>query len=164
MPYPPAGSSFPEAADIDFLASIREGAADLPVFFHINCSVQELKTLYGESLIYWHATGLGRNLDEEPEKAEHFGISIVEAMSGGAIPVTLNTGGPTEIITEGVNGFFYDDLDGLVSQTMRLLSSTDKSVLEQLSLAAQSRAKDFSYDQFNASIASVFDQPYVSAG
>lgn len=151
-----AGSSFPEATDIDFLAAIRQSASDLPVYFHVNCSVSELETLYGDSLIYWHATGLGRDLEAEPEKAEHFGISIVEAMSGGAIPIALRAGGPTEIITEGVNGFFYDDIEGLVDQTRRVLDETPEDGLRQLSRAAHARAADFSYDRFNAAVSSLF--------
>ncbi|WP_180900633.1 glycosyltransferase [Martelella soudanensis] len=153
-----AGSSFPEASDIDFLASIREAASDLPVFFHINCSASELGALYGESLVYWHATGLGRDLEKEPEKAEHFGISIVEAMSGGAIPITLRAGGPTEIITEGVNGFFYDDIAGLVDQTRRVMNDTSEDELQRLSLTAHSRALDFSYGRFNDAVSSLFGQ------
>ncbi|MGV0821135.1 glycosyltransferase [Martelella sp. AMO21009] len=153
-----AGSSFPEASDMDFLASVREAASDLPVFFHINCSAAELEALYGESLVYWHATGLGRDLEKEPEKAEHFGISVVEAMSGGAIPITLRAGGPTEIITEGINGFFYDDITGLVDQTKRVMNSTSEDELQRLSVAAHSRALDFSYSRFNDAVSSLFGQ------
>ncbi|MGV0909606.1 glycosyltransferase [Martelella sp. FOR1707] len=153
-----AGSSSPEPSDIDFLASIRETAADLPVFFHINCPIARLKQLYAESLVYWHATGLGRDLEVEPEKAEHFGISLVEAMSGGAIPVALRAGGPTEIITDGVNGFFYDDIAGLVDQTRRIMNDISEGELQRLSLAAHSRALDFSYSRFNDAISSLFGQ------
>ncbi|TNB46368.1 glycosyltransferase [Martelella lutilitoris] len=158
-----AGSSFPEASDIDFLASIREAAADLPVFFHVNCPIATLRRLYAESLIYWHATGLGRDLQAEPEKAEHFGISLVEAMSGGAIPVALRAGGPTEIVTDGLNGFFFEDLDGLVVQTRRLLNDTSDETLEMLSLAAHSRASDFGYQRFESAVSSLFAQD-VAAG
>jgi glycosyltransferase involved in cell wall biosynthesis len=33
-----------------------------------------------------------------PKPAEHFGISIVEAMSAGLVPVVPNTGGQTEFV------------------------------------------------------------------
>ncbi|TPW26573.1 glycosyltransferase [Martelella alba] len=156
-----AGSSFPVAEDIDYLASLREAAASLPIFFHVNCSKRELDDLYSRSLIYWHSTGLGRDLEKEPQKAEHFGISIVEAMSGGAIPVVFRAGGPEEIIKEEVNGFFFDDLEELVATSRTLLSETSKAKLEALSLAAHRRAEEFSYAHFNERIADLFEQRAV---
>ena len=42
---------------------------------------------------------------------EGFGISVVEAMSRGCIPITFNRGGLPEIIDNGKNGFLVDKID-----------------------------------------------------
>ena len=42
---------------------------------------------------------------DDPASVEHFGISIVEAMSRGAIPVVTAAGGPSEIVIHNVTGY-----------------------------------------------------------
>ena len=73
----------------------------------------DLAGLYQEAEIYWHGTGLGTDLEQEPEKAEHFGISLVEAMSAGCVVFAYGSGGPREIITDGVDGFLYSSTEDL---------------------------------------------------
>lgn len=36
----------------------------------------------------------------EPEKMEHFGISVVEAINAGAIPIVFDSAGPAEILKD----------------------------------------------------------------
>lgn len=43
---------------------------------------------------------------------EAFGISVVEAMSRGCIPITFNKGGLPEIIKNNKNGFIIDEING----------------------------------------------------
>ena len=65
-------------------------AADgLPVVLHVDARGAELDALYRRAAVYWHATGLGEDLDADPVRAEHFGITTVEAMSAGAVPVVI---------------------------------------------------------------------------
>lgn len=59
-----------------------------------------------EASSYWHAKGGGVNAALEREKCEHCGISIVEAISAGCVPVVYGEGGPKEIVERGVSGFF----------------------------------------------------------
>jgi hypothetical protein len=58
----------------------------------------------------WHATGYGFDAEQYPAKQEHFGMTTVEAMSAGAVPVVLNTGGQREIVTHGDDGFLWGEL------------------------------------------------------
>jgi len=59
----------------------------------------KLLALYGKAKIYLHAM-----------KYEHFGISIVEAMAAGLVPIVHRSGGPWEDILkarQGTYGFSY---------------------------------------------------------
>ena len=89
-----AGSTMPEAVHQKYYAGLLERARGLPVTFHPNCSAAELHRLYAESDLYWHATGVGRDVEQLPHVVEHFGISVVEAMSARCIPVVFAAGGP----------------------------------------------------------------------
>lgn len=148
------GSSTPRPEDMDYLASLYVAAKGLPVQFHVNCSHEDLHALYRQAGVCWHATGLGANLDEHPDKAEHFGISIVEAMSAGAIPLAFDAGGPREIITVGRNGFRFSDIDDLVKQTRLLLTNAGPDEIEKLRTEARKRAQDFAFENFRQSVLS----------
>lgn len=139
-----AGSSTPQPEHMDYLAGLRAKAAGLPVHFHVNLDDASLTDLYRRAAVYWHGTGLGQDLRSHPEQAEHFGISVVEAMSGGAIPFALDAGGPREIIRHGESGFLYDSLDRLVEDTRRLFTATTPAQRAALSAGARRRASDFS--------------------
>src|SRR3989344_8077086 len=47
----------------------------------------QIKDLYGKAKIFWSASGYGIDDRKEPKKVEHFGITVVEAMAAGAVPV-----------------------------------------------------------------------------
>ena len=44
---------------------------------------------------------------------EGFGISVVEAMARGCIPITFKKGGLVEIIQDGVNGFIVNNTESV---------------------------------------------------
>lgn len=141
------GSTIPEKRHMDYVERLVAMSSGLPIHFHLNATPELLTALYASTEIYWHGAGLEADLTNEPWAAEHFGISVVEAMSAGAIPFALASGGPREIIDHGVNGFLYDSLETLVEGTRNLLScsSADRQALSQ---AAILRAKDFSPEVF----------------
>ena len=136
---------------MSYLADLMVEAEGSPIYFHVNAAPVDLDALYASADIYWHATGLGANLVAEPWAAEHFGISIVEAMSAGAIPFALASGGAREIITSGIDGFLYRTQNDLLEQTAALLTKTDAE-RAQMSRAAAGRAQIFSSDVFARAI------------
>lgn len=79
--------------DEDYYNECRELAIGYPIFFHTNASYDELRELYRKGRIYWHATGYG---ESNPVASEHFGITVVEAMSAGCYPVVIDKGGLRE--------------------------------------------------------------------
>jgi len=63
--------------------------------------------------IYWHATGLGEDLDRFLDRAEHFGIMTFEAMAFGCVPIVIRAGGQPEIVEGGRHGYLFADVDEL---------------------------------------------------
>lgn len=136
--------------DEQIFAQLKQTAKGYPIEFLVNKSNRELWEIYNKTKIYWHASGFGEDLKAHPEFAEHFGISTVEAMGAGAVPVVINAGGQKEIITDGKDGLLWHTIDELQQETKKLI--TDKMLWEHLSQTAQIRAKDFSKEMFCAEI------------
>lgn len=132
--------------DKEVFEVMKKKAVGLPVEFLVNKNNNELWDIYSKAKIYWHATGFGEDLKKNPEYAEHFGISTVEAMGAGAVPVVINAGGQKEIVIEGENGFLWNSIEELLSKTLKLIS--DESLLDKLSLNAIESSKKFSKEKF----------------
>lgn len=133
--------------DESYLEELRDKAKGLPVTFYPNCSFKELIKLYGESSIYWHAAGFG---EEDPSKMEHFGITTVEAMAGGCVPVVINKGGQPEIVKDNKSGLLWDNLQQLQDLTLRLMS--DNKLMKEMSKKTIERSELFSKERFEEKI------------
>lgn len=129
-----------------YLAQVEAAARGLPVVVHRDASGEELRDLYGRASIYWHAAGLGESPKRFPERLEHFGITTVEAMSAGAVPVVIDAAGQVEIVEHGVTGYRFGNVGGLVTDTERLI--VDPIGREQMSRRAEQRAQAFGWDAF----------------
>jgi glycosyltransferase involved in cell wall biosynthesis len=140
------GSLRDSPAHREHFARLREAAGAAPARLVPNIRRGELKDLYERASIFWHAAGYGEDTDARPELAEHFGMSTVEAMAAGCVPVVINKGGQTEIVRHGVNGFLWDTTEELAGYT-RLLAG-DASLRARMSEAARARARAFSREEF----------------
>lgn len=125
---------------------LQKNAKGYPIKFHINNTNHELFSLYHKAKIYWHASGYGENLEKHPELAEHFGITTVEAMGWGVVPVVINSGGQREIVTDEKNGLLWSTLAELLEKTKCL--TIDEKLWKELSEQAIIRSQDFSEEQF----------------
>lgn len=130
--------------------AIAKTAGGYPIRFLKNISFSELRSLYQQSKIYWHAAGYGIDVDEHPELVEHFGITTVEAMHTGAVPIVIQKGGQEEIITDGQNGYLWETKKDLIAKTKRVI--TDESVRNKLAEKAMERANDFTIEKFCSDI------------
>ncbi len=101
---------------------------------------------YRKAKIYWHAAGYGEDLKKYPDRAEHFGLSTVEAMHYGCVPIVINAGGQPEIVTDDENGFLWNDTDELKKKTLNIIH--DAALMTKISEKASDRADYFSIDRF----------------
>ncbi len=134
------------------IQKLRNLAKGLKVEFVINPDFSELKSLYAKSKFFWHAAGYEINEQTDPEKVEHFGMTTVEAMASGAVPVVIAKGGQKEIVVHGT-GFLCADPVEMAEKTEELIN--DPKTLAAMSAAAINRSKAFSIAEFNQKLATL---------
>lgn len=132
--------------DLNSFQVLKDSAKGYPIEFMVNKTNDELWDIYTKAKIYWHASGYGEDLVKQPEYAEHFGISTVEAMGAGVVPVVINAGGQKEIVENGKNGYLWNNIDELLKYTEDLIS--DQNLWSKMSEEAKERSKIFSGDRF----------------
>lgn len=115
------GGTTPGAIHQEYLEKIRSLARGYPIWIHTDASLDQLTRLYSESAIYWHAAGFGEDERRDPMKFEHFGITTVEAMAAGCVPVVIAKGGQLEIVRHGHSGFLWNTIEELKEFTRWLI-------------------------------------------
>lgn len=140
-----AGALHPQPHHRDYLLHLQDLAEGLPVVFHLNAGRDELTGLYRRASVYWHAAGFDIDPLTEPEKCEHFGITVVEAMSAGCIPMVPDRGGPAALVQPGESGFHYATAKELVSLTAKVFAARGLPWVGAMAAAARHGARD--YDQ-----------------
>jgi glycosyltransferase involved in cell wall biosynthesis len=105
-------------------------------------------SLYNTASIYWHATGIDADLNINPEKAEHFGISVIEAMAAGCVPIVFAYGGPAEIVDSGLNGYCYRDINELRRITEKVIRQSADPVVDRMRAEARTKASQYSVQIF----------------
>ena len=139
-----------------YLEAVKKAAAeDSSIHLHINCRLSELEELYAQSKLFWHAAGYGEDEDLHPERFEHFGITTVEAMAAGCVPVVLGKGGQPEIVNSGVNGILWTTPNELITASAEL--AADEARRDKLAQAATVRAQDFGAAAFQARLAKALE-------
>ncbi len=126
--------------DVDYLNQLYSFSDDCNIEIILDCDRVLLESYLSRSSIYWHAAGLG---EDNPECMEHFGMSIVEAMVHGCIPVAYKGGGIPEVLGESFKCNLFCDIEDLVSITEKIISEDDIT-LANLSGQARETAKRFS--------------------
>jgi glycosyltransferase involved in cell wall biosynthesis len=130
----------------EYVRQIKEVSEGHPIDIALNISFEDLVDLFSRARIFWHAAGAGVLPQKSPEKFEHFGITTVEAMASGAIPIVIDKGGQVEIIREGQNGFLFTSFDELKKKTLEVIR--DYKDLSGIIERAKADAKRFSNECF----------------
>lgn len=128
-----------------YIQTIKQEAEGYPVFFHFDATFRELQEVLSLAKLYWHATGLDEDEDSKPISMEHFGITTVEAMASGCVPLVIKRGGQPEIVTPGA-GYIWETREELLEKTTQLIANPTE--LKQMSKAAIERSKHFSKQNF----------------
>jgi glycosyltransferase involved in cell wall biosynthesis len=144
-----------DSANRAYATEVRRAAQGLPVTVWFNATGTELAHLLETSAIYWHAAGLGQDAEHQPDRFEHFGIAVVEAMSAGLVPVVFGAAGPAEIVRDGVDGRWFGGVDQLVDITAGLM--VNEAERTRLAEAARLRAADFALPAFRRRLQAVVD-------
>jgi glycosyltransferase involved in cell wall biosynthesis len=139
--------------DEEYFDDVRAAAEAAPVRLWINPSRDTVVRRLCSATIAWQATGWGCNSEHQPERFEHFGIGLVEAMSAGAVPVALGIGGVQEIVRDGIDGLLWEPGEGPVPATTTLAADHERR--DAMSAAARERAAAFDFEQFESAIGRV---------
>ena len=139
-----------DGASRDYALAVRREATGHEVGVHFNAPRSLVHDTLAAASIFWHGGGFGEDLNEHPERFEHFGIAVVEAMAAGAVPVVFGAAGPAEIVRHGVDGYHWHSPEDLVRFTRQLIA--DPALRSTMSAQAQARAKDFTAEVFSANL------------
>jgi len=140
----------------DYVALCRLSAQGYPIRFHLNIPFEELTALYSEAKIFWHGAGMHENQHLHPDKFEHFGITTVEAMASGCIPVVIGVAGQLEIVNHTDNGFLWTSEDELIEYTLKLMRDDD--LVKTISDKAVKSAEKFGRESFNNEVENIFSK------
>lgn len=132
------------------IASLRERSQRLPIRLELDAPLEVKRQALARAAVFWHGAGMGRSEPAEAHVMEHFGIAVVEAMCGGAIPLCYHRGGPREIVEHGRSGFLYRDLDELATYT--LLLDGHPALREAMGARAVERGESFTRGHFDAAV------------
>ena len=139
-----------EIASQDYLTKLKKSVGDYPIEILTSVDFNLLKKYYGEAKIFWSAAGMGNDERKEPGKMEHFGITLVEAMSAGCVGVAFEGGGHREIIKDGENGLLFQTTSQLVRKTVSLISTP--KMLKSLSAKARLSSARFTLERFGRKV------------
>lgn len=141
-----AGGSMESPEHNHYLKHLQNLADGFKIEFVVNSDFDQLQKLYSQSKIFWHAAGFEENEHLHPEHTEHFGMTTVEAMASGIVPLVVSKGGLPEIVTDNQNGYLWSTVDELISKTNNLI--THPELISQLSQAAINQSQNFTKEKF----------------
>lgn len=137
----------------DYLKELKKQAEGDPIEFIESPFFKEVIGLYGKAKIFWSAAGFGVDEKKDPEKLEHFGLTTVEAMAAGAVPLVFAAGGQKEIIKNNVNGFLWNEINELIKLTRKLIN--ERKLLNELAQKARNSAQIFGYARFEKEVSAI---------
>ena len=130
----------------NYIEKLAKMTTSYPVKIISSPTFKNLLLLYGQAKIFWSAVGFGANGEKEPEKLEHFGISLVEGMTAGCVPIVYNAGGYKEIVSEGENGFLWETQGEIIKKTIKIIG--DNKLYKSLSYEAVKSSQKYSFERF----------------
>lgn len=133
----------------------QAGASNGSVRILPDATNQQLSDALLESYGYVHGTGAFLGPREAPSRCEHFGLSIIEAMAHGCIPLVYARGGIFDVLIPGDMGIPYATPEGLEEGFVEIASTWNSeagNAMQRLNLAA---ARNQRLDTFVARLSEV---------
>lgn len=98
-----------------------------------------------------------------PSRSEGFGLTAIEGMARGCVPVVADTGGLPEVVTDGSTGLIHkpENVDDLARQIIHVFDDGEK--FRALSAAALERAALFTPAQYRLRIKEWLDKLGVTS-
>lgn len=121
------------SSDDFFRRSFSQKTKKLGINLYENLGRKELKDSYHNMGIY-----------VQTSRTEAFGLSLVEAMASGMVPVSYPVGIATNIIKNGVNGYLVSSTKEAI-EVIKLLARNRAKQVEMSSLAKQTVSKRFNF-------------------
>ncbi|MDR2408812.1 MAG: glycosyltransferase [Bacteroidales bacterium] len=145
------------AEDNAYINKIRNMVKSYPSQIRLieNPDRTTIEKKYNESKIFWHAKGFSHIEEIDPSALEHLGMTTIEAMSGGCVPIVINKGGQKEIVEHGKTGFLWDTIDLLIEKTIYLLNNPD--ILINMSNVTRQSAQGYSFGSFVSNLRKILD-------
>jgi glycosyltransferase involved in cell wall biosynthesis len=134
--------------ELQYYHEVRQRTEGLPVHFHMNAVPTVVSDLLSRANIYWHTAGFEIDPLFSPEKCEHSGIAVLEAMASGCIPFVVASGAPVEFVRDKDTGFQYTSLHELVLKTHTIMLNPAGAAT--ISQRAIQEARRFSDEAFIA--------------
>lgn len=93
-----------------------------------------------------------------PSRSEGFGLTAIEGMARGCVPVVSNTGGLPEVVQDNISGLLHktEDFNDLTDKIISLCKN--RKILDSLSRNAVERAKDFEFGKFSRLINDLYSK------
>ena len=136
-------------ADI-YLKKLKSLARETNIEFLESPKIEVLQNVFGTSKVFWSGAGFNEDEVKNPEKVEHFGITLVEAMSAGCVPIVYSAGGYKEIIEDGKNGFLWQNGKELVTITKKVVK--ESGLLIKFAKEASLSSKKYGYEEFKSKV------------
>lgn len=111
-----------------------------------------------ETASFYSNASLVLNLSRVDHCVETFGLTILEAMSFGIPVIVPPIGGPTELVTNGSQGYWVDSRDRTALRERVQQLYADQELCKRMSRACRERASEFSPENFARTITEAISQ------
>jgi glycosyltransferase involved in cell wall biosynthesis len=141
--------------DKQFAERVTKMSEGLPIKIIHNASRDQVLDWYQRSSIYWHATGYRVHEEKEPEKVEHFGISTVEAMAAGNVPLVIPKGGQKEVLGDELCDWGWLTQRECIKKTRQMVTHPELRL--QIQKKAQKQSLNFGPKVFKQKLKQLID-------
>lgn len=141
--------------DRKFVNRLKKQAEGYPIVFHENCSLETQKEILEHSTFYISACGYKIDETKQPMFVEHYGISVVEAMAHGCIPLVIGKGGHKETVDHGINGYHWNTEEALKFYIMKLLENTSE-LKKDMAASAYLKSKSYDFNSVKKNVKKIF--------